>query len=78
MKLLVTGDGGMIRVSDESVRTRIFNKVHLGGVRTGLEAAVSNSVSWWEVNPVCWGRSAFMNDVAVCARARSTAAAELH
>lgn len=64
MKLLVTGDGGMIRVSDESVRTRIFNKVHLGGVRTGLEAAVSNSVSWWEVNPVCWGRLAFMNDVA--------------
>ncbi|HMG72913.1 MAG TPA: DegT/DnrJ/EryC1/StrS family aminotransferase [Pyrinomonadaceae bacterium] len=64
MKLLVTGDGGMIRVSDERVRRRIFNRVHLGGVRTGLEVAASNSESWWEVNPVCCGRLSFMNDVA--------------
>jgi dTDP-4-amino-4,6-dideoxygalactose transaminase len=33
MKLLVTGDGGMIRIEDEFVRKRVFNSVHLGGVQ---------------------------------------------
>jgi dTDP-4-amino-4,6-dideoxygalactose transaminase len=64
MKLLVTGDGGMIRVRNEDMRTRIFNRVHLGGVRPGVEGATGNKERWWEVNPVCWGRLAFMNDLA--------------
>ena len=64
MKLLVTGDGGMIRISDEEMRTRVYNRVHLGGVRPGAEGAASNNERWWEVKPVCWGRLAFMNDLA--------------
>ena len=64
MKLLVTGDGGMIRVRDGDLRNKIFNRVHLGGVRPGLEDAASNKEQWWEVNPVCWGRLSFMNDLA--------------
>ena len=64
MKLLVTGDGGMIRISDEEMRTRVYNRVHLGGVRPGAEGAASNSERWWGVKPVCWGRLAFMNDLA--------------
>lgn len=64
MKLLVTGDGGMIRIRDNTLRQRVFNRTHLGGVKPGLEGAVSNRVRWWEVHPQCWGRMAFMNDLA--------------
>ena len=63
MKLLVTGDGGMIRIEDKILRQRVFDRVHLGGVQPGLEGAVSNGVRWWEMNPNCWGRLSFMNDL---------------
>jgi dTDP-4-amino-4,6-dideoxygalactose transaminase len=63
MKLLVTGDGGMIRVADEALRERIFNGVNLGGVTPGLEAAANRKTRWWEVNPKTWGRMSFMNDL---------------
>ena len=62
MKLLVTGDGGMIRVGDDALRQRIFDRVHLGGARPGREAAAS-SQRWWEIEPADCGRLAFMNDL---------------
>lgn len=64
MKLLVTGDGGMVRVADDTLRQKIFDNVHLGGVRPGIESTMSNSTHWWEVNPNSWGRRAYMNDIA--------------
>lgn len=64
MKLLVTGDGGMIRVSDERLRKKIFNRVNLGGVRPGFDEAKGKPGRWWEINPESWGRLAFMNDLA--------------
>jgi aminotransferase len=64
MKLLVTGDGGMIRVTDDNLRKKIFDNVHLGGVRPGLENKTGDSTGWWEVNPNYWGRRAYMNDIA--------------
>jgi aminotransferase len=63
MKLLVTGDGGMIRITDETLRERVFNGINLGGVRPGLEGAVKSRGRWWEIEPACWGRLAFMNDL---------------
>jgi dTDP-4-amino-4,6-dideoxygalactose transaminase len=62
MKLLVTGDGGMIRVGDDALRQKIFNRIHLGDARPGREAAVT-SQWWWEIEPADWGRLAFMNDL---------------
>jgi dTDP-4-amino-4,6-dideoxygalactose transaminase len=63
MKLLVTGDGGMIRIRDDALRQRVFRRVTLGGVRPGLEGAASSRARWWEVNPVCSGRWSSMNDL---------------
>ncbi|MGA9768465.1 MAG: DegT/DnrJ/EryC1/StrS family aminotransferase [Blastocatellia bacterium] len=64
MKLLVTGDGGMIRVGDETLRRKIFNRVYMGGATTGLENAEKSQSRWWEVNPPDWGRRSYMNDLA--------------
>src|SRR6266404_4567806 len=63
MKLLVTGDGGMIRIRDDTLRQRVLHRVTLGGVRPGLEGATTSSARWWEVNPVCGGRLSLMNDL---------------
>jgi dTDP-4-amino-4,6-dideoxygalactose transaminase len=64
MKLLVTGDGGMIRVGDEELRRKISAGVNLGGVGSGLNALAVASDRWWEFDAVSWGRHAFMNDIA--------------
>ena len=64
MKLLVTGDGGMIRVGDIPIRKNVFRGVNLGGVKPGLEAALKSRRRWWEIQPDGWGRLAWMNDVA--------------
>ena len=63
MKLLVTGDGGMIRIRDEMIRQRVLHRLTLGGVRPGLEGAEKSRACWWELNPESWGRWAPMNDL---------------
>ncbi|HVT17871.1 MAG TPA: DegT/DnrJ/EryC1/StrS family aminotransferase [Thermoanaerobaculia bacterium] len=63
MKLLVTGDGGMLRISDANLRRKIYDQVSLGGVVPGHEVA-GGAVEWWRVNPSCAGRKARMNDLA--------------
>jgi aminotransferase len=63
MKLLVTGDGGMIRIGDAALRRKVSDRVNMGGVRPGYEGAAGSRGRWWEVNPVCWGRRSFMNDL---------------
>lgn len=62
MKLLCTGDGGMMRVEDAALRQKIYNRTHLGGAMAGRDA-VARSERWWEVDPIDWGRLAFMNDL---------------
>lgn len=64
MKLLVTGDGGMIRVGDADLRRKVYDRVNLGGVRPGYESAAGRRERWWELNPSSWGRLSFMNDLA--------------
>jgi len=63
MKLLVTGDGGMIRVQDKQLRQKIFDRTHLGGVTPGIQGFREDRAGWWEVNPRDWGRMSFMNDL---------------
>lgn len=63
MKLLVAGDGGMVRTRDPFLRKKISDGVKLGGAMSGLERAEDSSRRWWEVNPAGFGRKSFMNDL---------------
>ena len=63
MKLLVTGDGGMIRVADPILREKISDRVSLGGVIPGFDSARGASTPWWHVIPRDIGRNARMNDL---------------
>lgn len=62
VKLLTTGDGGMIWCRDEAVAARIRNTVRLGVGSSGLQRATGSR--WWEIDPSRIGRRATMNDVA--------------
>ena len=64
MKLLVTGDGGMIRVSDARLRQTIAERANFGGTTPGLRMSDSDQARWWEVDPPNWGRNSRMNDLA--------------
>src|SRR5258708_21654032 len=63
MKLLSTGDGGMIRIRDEALKQRVYHRVTLGGVTPGLEGAASSRARWWELNPACLGRCSSTRDL---------------
>lgn len=63
MKLLVTGDGGMIRASDPDLREKLILGIKLGGIHAGFGTANSKSSRWWEVHPKTHGRRAIMNDL---------------
>jgi dTDP-4-amino-4,6-dideoxygalactose transaminase len=63
MKLLVTGDGGMIRIGEDALRRKVFSGVYMGGATSGLEGAENSRAQWWEVNPPDWGRRSYMNDL---------------
>jgi dTDP-4-amino-4,6-dideoxygalactose transaminase len=63
MKLLTTGDGGMIRCSDTGMSERIRTAVRLGVSSSGFGRR-NDSPRWWEVDPMTTGRRATMNDIA--------------
>lgn len=63
MKLLVTGDGGMIRITDPELRGRIYERVSLGGVMAGFDSAHSAATAWWQIAPNDVGRKVRMNDL---------------
>lgn len=62
VKLLTTGDGGMIWCRDEALAARINSAVRLGVGSSGLQRATGSR--WWEIDPSRIGRRATMNDVA--------------
>jgi aminotransferase len=63
MKLLTTGDGGMVWCRHESVADRVRMAVKLGVRATGFERR-TQSTSWWEVEAEMVARRATMNDIA--------------
>lgn len=62
MKILVTGDGGMIWAKSSATAEKIRSSVRLGVNRSGFERR-THSDQWWEVEPIRLGRWATMNDV---------------
>jgi aminotransferase len=62
MKILVTGDGGMVRCRLAKIVERIQLNSFLGLKSTGIERSREN-VPWWEIEPEWPGRRARMNDL---------------
>jgi aminotransferase len=63
MKLLTTGDGGMVWCRNQATAERIRNGVKLGVASSGFGRRSSSS-HWWEIEPTAIGRRGTMNDVA--------------
>ena len=63
MKILVTGDGGMIYCGSAEMAQRAEEQVYLGVLtRSGYSSGVDTN--WWEFDISCYGRRAVMNDIA--------------
>lgn len=63
MKVLTTGDGGMVWCRSERIAERIRRSTRLGGESSGFERSAGSS-RWWEVDPPDIGRRGTMNDIA--------------
>jgi dTDP-4-amino-4,6-dideoxygalactose transaminase len=63
MKLLTTGDGGMVWCKSQATAERIRNGVRLGVASSGYDRR-SDASHWWEIDPEGIGRRGTMNDIA--------------
>ena len=64
MKILVTGDGGMMYFKDEETAKRAEHFLYLGLMsKSGLEKTDSVDKKWWEYDITYPGRRAIMNDI---------------
>jgi aminotransferase len=63
MKLMTTGDGGMVWSPDPEIAERIRRGIRMGVGSSGFDRR-GDSSRWWEINPQGTGRRATMNDVA--------------
>lgn len=62
MKILVTGDGGMIRLASPDLHHRVRLACYFGLAQSGI-AKSTLSERWWEIEPLAVGRLALMNDL---------------
>lgn len=63
MKVLTTGDGGMVRCADPEVTERIRRSTRLGLGPTGFGNR-HDLARWWEIDPSSLGRRGTMNSIA--------------
>jgi dTDP-4-amino-4,6-dideoxygalactose transaminase len=63
MKVLVTGDGGMVWARSPELIDKMRMRARLGLAATGHSRAASG-LNWWEVEPILAGRRCYMNDIA--------------
>lgn len=62
MKILVTGDGGMLFCRDPAMAARARKAVYMGlSATSGISSAIDRR--WWEFEVSCFGRRAIMNDM---------------
>jgi aminotransferase len=62
MKILVTGDGGMIYCKDVDRAQKLEEMLYLG-LLTQSGFSTANEGRWWEFEIGCFGRRAIMNDI---------------
>jgi aminotransferase len=63
MKVLTTGDGGMVWCKSDATADRVRSSVRLGVGSSGFGRRTASS-RWWEMDPPTIGRKGTMNDVA--------------
>ena len=63
MKVMTTGDGGMVWCRSQAMADRIRRGARLGVGSSGFSRRVGSS-RWWEIDPPTVGRKGTMNDVA--------------
>ncbi len=63
MKILVTGDGGMVYCRSPEHAERLEELLYLGMTSAAGYSSQAES-RWWEFDVTCFGRRAIMNDVA--------------
>lgn len=63
MKIVTTGDGGMVWCRNERTAQRIRSSVRLGVASSGFGRRVGSS-RWWEIDPSRAGRRGTLNDIA--------------
>ncbi|PRW64248.1 DegT/DnrJ/EryC1/StrS family aminotransferase [Actinopolyspora mortivallis] len=65
MKILVTGDGGMLYARDPELASRADRDTYLGlKERSGLDRARSDASRWWDIDVSTFARRSIMNDLA--------------
>jgi aminotransferase len=62
MKILVTGDGGMMYLDDEDLARRVEESLYLGLQTTSGHSSRAEQ-RWWEFEISSFGRRAIMNDI---------------
>lgn len=63
MKILVTGDGGMIYIRDEELARRAESLTYLGMDTSSGFSQAANSSRWWEFDVTSFSRRSIINDV---------------
>jgi len=63
MKILVTGDGGMIYCKNAEMAQQVEEQLYLG-LLTKSGYSGKADTRWWEFEISCYGRRAIMNDIA--------------
>nr|QJU69501.1 LooS13 [Nocardiopsis flavescens] len=65
MKILVTGDGGMLYARDPELADRAVRSSYLGLVeQSGFSRAEAKATRWWEIEVSSFSRRSIMNDIA--------------
>lgn len=65
MKILVTGDGGMLHARDPEIAAHARRDTYLGlAERSGLDRARSEAARWWDVDVAAFSRRSITNDIA--------------
>ncbi len=65
MKIITTGDGGMIYLKKNELVRKAYSELYLGltkNLNSGLASSASKQ-QWWEIESECFGRRSIMNDI---------------
>nr|AHE14547.1 TlmJ-like putative aminotransferase [uncultured bacterium] len=65
MKIVVTGDGGMLHARDAELAAKARRSAYLGLVQTsGFSQAQAAATRWWDIDVTSFSRRSILNDIA--------------